>query len=131
MIRSIAAVTAGLVVTIVLVLILTPLAGMIAGVPMGAPPNTLYLVLNLIASALAGFAGGEVAVRIAHYAPHGHVIALAGVILLLALPSVFSAPAPGQPGWYPLVISIVGPASVLIGGMLAARRYERRASAAP
>ena len=129
MIRSIAAVAAGLVVTVVLVLILTPLAGMIAGVPMGAPPTPLYLVLNLLASAIAGFVGGVVAVRVAHYAPHGHVIALAVVILLLALPTVFTAPAPGQPAWYPLAISILGPISVLAGGMLAARHFDRGAPA--
>lgn len=126
MLRSIAAVLAGLVVTVVLVMILTTLAGTIARVPIGAPPTNLYLILNLTGSFIAGAAGGAVAERIAARAPHGHVIALAVVILLLSLPTVFSAPAPGQPTWYPVVISILGPVAVLTGGILAIRYLRRR-----
>ncbi|HUE96353.1 MAG TPA: hypothetical protein VMN39_06815 [Longimicrobiaceae bacterium] len=129
MIRSAAAVLAGLVVTIVLVMLLTYLAGVLAGVPVGAPPTPTYLALNLFGSAIAGFAGGDVAVRVAAHTPHGHVIALAVVILLLSLPFALSAPAPGQPTWYPFAISVVGPGSVLLGGLLAARRISRRDTA--
>lgn len=126
MLRSLAAVLAGLGVTVVLVMLLTTFAGSIADVPVGTPPTNLYLVLNLAGSFIAGAAGGAVAERIAARAPHGHVIALAVVILLLSLPTVFSAPAPGQPTWYPVAISILGPIAVLTGGILAIRYLRRR-----
>ena len=122
--RSVIAVIAGLVVAVVLVIVLSNLGSAVFGDPSGGPPTTGYLAFNLAASALAGLAGGATASRIAAHTPHGHAIALAGVILLLSLPGLFSAPAPGQPSWYPVVLSILGPASVLVGGLIARRRTE-------
>ncbi|MEX2583196.1 MAG: hypothetical protein WD766_07970 [Gemmatimonadota bacterium] len=126
MLRSIAAVLAGLVVTIVLVMVLTYLAGMIAGVGPTSPPTTLYLVLNLVGGVIAGASGGATAVRLAPHTPHGHVWALAFVVLLLSLPTLFSAPSPGQPEWYGAVLSVLGPVSVLLGGVAAARARRAR-----
>ena len=127
MLRSVIAVLAGLLVALALVLVLTYVAGVITGVGISDPPTAPYLTLNLVGSAIAGAAGGAVAVRVAHYAPHGHVVALAVVILLLALPATFSAPAPGQPSWYRVTISVLGPVSVLIGGILAIPRTPHHA----
>jgi hypothetical protein len=120
MARSLAAVLAGLCVTFLLVIVLDFLAGMAVGVHPGEPPTRAYLTLNLLGGALAGLSGGAAAARIAAHRPHGHVGALAGVILLLSLPTLFSAPAPGQPQWYALVLSVLGPLSVMVGGYLAA-----------
>jgi hypothetical protein len=122
MARSIAAVIAGLVVTAVLVMVSTFLAGSLTGIAPAEPPNTTYLLLNLLGSALAGAVGGAVAVRVAAHTPHGHVIALAVVVLVVSIPAIFSAPAPGQPAWYPLALSALVPAAVLAGGLAAARR---------
>ena len=121
MLRSVVAVLAGLVVVLGLVLITSSMLVLALGLPPDGPPTDTYLILNLVASALAGLAGGATAMRFAPHTPHGHVIALAVVILLLSLPSAFSGPAPGQPAWYGLVMSIVGPLSVLVGGLLMIR----------
>lgn len=121
MIRSIAAVLAGLVVTVVLVMLLTFLASAAVGLAPGAALSAPYLTLNLLGSALAGLAGGATAVKLAPHTPHGHVIALAILILLLSLPTLLTPPAPGQPTWYGLVVSVLGPVSVAIGGLLMAR----------
>lgn len=126
MIRSIAAVLVGLIVTFLLVMLSTQLAVALSGIPMEGRPSRAYLTLNIIGSAIAGMAGGATAVRIAAHAPHGHVIALAIAILLLSLPTLLAAPAPGQPSWYPLLMSALGPVSVLVGGLLAGRRWRSR-----
>lgn len=121
MIRSAVAVIAGLVVTVILVAVMTAAATSITGIEMGDTATTGYLVLNLVGSAIAGMVGGAVAGYIAEHTPHGHVIGLAVVILLLSFPVALSAPAPGQPTWYPLTLSVLGPASVLLGGLVAHR----------
>lgn len=125
MMRSVAAVLAGLVVTIALVIILTYLAAAWLGLPPGAPLPTLYIVLNLLGSAVAGMLGGATAVKLAPHTPHGHVFALALLILLLSLPTLFMPPAPGQPDWYGLVVSLLGPLSVAAGGLLLIRLRQR------
>lgn len=122
MMRSIAAVLAGVLVTVALVLALTFLSAAALGLGPNAAPTPAYLAVNLTGSALAGALGGATAVKLAPHAPHGHVIALAIVILLLSLPTLFTPPAPGQPSWYGAVVSVIGPVSVAIGGLLAARR---------
>jgi hypothetical protein len=124
MIRSVAAVLAALIITMLLVMILSYLAGVVLGIPIHAPPTPLYLLLNLVGGVIAGMTGGAVAVRLSHQRPHGHVIATAIAILLLSLPTIFTAPAPGQPAWYPVAISVIGPVAVLLGGMLAVRGWR-------
>lgn len=124
MIRSIGAVVGGLLVTVVLVIVLTLLATVALGIPNGGPPTPLYLVLNLLGGAIAGACGGATAVRLAPRWPHGHVGTLAVVILLLSLPTLFSPPPPGQPSWYGLTLSVLGPTSVLLGGLLAIRHVR-------
>lgn len=124
MLRSIAAVVAGLLVTIVLVMVLSFAAAAVLRLPPDGLPTPLYLALNLLGGAFAGLSGGATAVWLAPHTPHGHVGALAGLILLLSLPTLLSAPAPGQPAWYGLALSVLGPVSVALGGYLAIRRRE-------
>lgn len=119
--RSTAAVVAGLVTATLLVVLVNSGATALMDFP-ESPPGRLYLVINLAGSALAGMAGGAVAGRLAPHAPHGHVLALAIVILALSLPSFLAGATPGQPEWYPLVLSVLGPSSVLLGGVLTLRR---------
>ena len=121
MLRSAVAVLAGLVVVLGIVLISSSMLVLALGLPPEGPPTDTYLMLNLVANALAGLAGGATAMKLSPHTPHGHVLALAVVILLLSLPSAFSGPAPGQPAWYGLVMSIIGPLSVLAGGLLMIR----------
>ena len=121
MLRSVVAVGAGLLVTVTLVIVLTFLT--VAALRLGpnATPTPAYLALNLIGSAVAGAVGGATAVKLAPHTPHGHVVALAILILLLSLPTLFTPPAPGQPAWYGAVVSVIGPVAVALGGLLAAR----------
>jgi hypothetical protein len=128
MIRSILAVLAGLIVALVLVVVLSFLSSSILGIPFNGPPTRDYLLLNLLGGAIAAASGGAVAVRVAAHTPHGHMFALAIVILILSLATVFSAPAPGQPAWYHVAISVAAPASVLVGGWLASRRWAGRSA---
>lgn len=121
MLRSAAAVLAGLAVAVVLVMLFTFAASAVLGIEPGEPPTPAYLLLNLLGSAVAGAAGGATAVRIAPHTPHGHVVVLALVILLLSLPAILAGAAPGQPAWYPLALGVLGPVSVFAGGLLAAR----------
>jgi hypothetical protein len=121
LLRSCLAVLAGLALTVFLVIAFSYLAAAAVGIPAVGPPTSSYLLLNLLGSALAGAVGGATAVRLAPHRPHGHVILLAVIIVLLSLPTVLSAPAAGQPGWYALTISVLGPISVLAGGLLMAR----------
>lgn len=120
MLRSAVAVLAGLFLTMALVVAGSFLAARYFGLGPGDPPTPGYLAANLAGSAVAGFIGGATAMRLAPHRPHGHVGALAIVILLLSLPTLLSAPASGQPAWYGLAISVIGPVSVVIGGVLAA-----------
>lgn len=122
MMRSVAAVLAGLVVTVALVIALTFLSAVAVGLGPEARPTPGYLALNLAGSALAGVLGGATAVKLAPHTPHGHVVALAILILLLSLPTLFTPPAPGQPSWYGAAVSVIGPVAVAAGGVLAARR---------
>lgn len=125
MMRSIGAIAAGLAVNFALVFATTSLATLVFGVPIAGPATNGYLGLNLLGAAVAGAAGGATAVAIAAHAPHGHVLALALAILLVSLPALFAAPPPGQPAWYPLVLSVLGPVSVVAGGWLAIGRQRR------
>lgn len=126
MMRSIAAVGVGLLVTTALVFLFNLATTALTGLPLEGTSSPSYLAANLVASFIAGACGGATAVRIAAHTPHGHVVALAIAILLLSLPTLFGGAAAGQPTWYPLVISVLGPVAVLTGGLLAARRWRHR-----
>jgi hypothetical protein len=125
MLRSVAAVLAGLVVTVVLVMVLTYLVAAWFAVPVERPLPGSYLALNLLGSALAGMVGGATAVRLAPHTPHGHVFALAILILLLSLPTLLAPPSAGQPSWYGVVVSVLGPVAVALGGIAMTRVRER------
>lgn len=131
MVRSIAAVLAGLVVAVVLVITLNLLAAAALRIPLGGTPPPLYLALNLLGAAVAGASGGATAFRLAPHRPHGHVGSLALLLVLLSLPTLLAAPAPGQPTWYSLALTVLGPVSVFAGGFLAVRRVDRSPTVEP
>lgn len=124
MIRSIAAVLVGLAVTIALVLLFHQVTVHLTGIPLEGTESGPYLVANIVASFFAGACGGAAAARIAARSPYGHTIALAIAILVLSLPTLFMGAAPGQPSWYPLAMSVVGPVAVMAGGVVAGRRWH-------
>lgn len=87
----------------------------------GAPPTLTptYLAVNLICSALAALLGGWLAAHYAVSAPQSHVYALAVLMVGLSLASIRQSIAAGQPRWYALVLLVVMPFVVLLGGRLA------------
>ena len=126
--RSVLAVVAGFAAAFVIVVIVTLAAAAALGLTEGSV-TPLYLMLNLLGSALAAIAGGYVAARLAPSAPMQHGIALAIVMLLLSLSAVFSEPQPGQPGWYPVTIAIVGLVLTPVGSWMYARGERDDAAA--
>ncbi|HVX88789.1 MAG TPA: hypothetical protein VG940_07685 [Gemmatimonadales bacterium] len=76
-----------------------------------------YLTANLIASAVAAFAGGAVTARLAPDRPLYHGIALAILMCLMGLVSMRQAGG-RQPRWYQLVLCTVMPAIALIGAYI-------------
>jgi hypothetical protein len=127
--RSIAAVVAGfgfmastvMVGSIIATALFIP-AGITAAQGGGAAASipALYVAANLAVSLLGAVMGGWLSARIGSIAPLAHALALAIVTAVLAAYSAFQAPNNGQPGWYPLVVGIIGVAGVLLGGKLRA-----------
>jgi MFS-type transporter involved in bile tolerance (Atg22 family) len=130
MVRSIAAVAGGFVTMLAIVMVGT-LAAVAAFVPgglttgMSQPPSgslsRTYLAANLLVSLLGAIAGGWVTSRVAAASPSTHVLVLAGIILIMSVVTAAQGAAPGQPAWYPITISVIGLAGVLIGGAAAKR----------
>ena len=87
----------------------------------GAPPvlTPTYLAVNLTGSALAALLGGWLAAHYAASSPQSHVYALATLMVVLSLASIRPSIAAGQPRWYALVLLVVMPLVVLLGGRLA------------
>ncbi len=87
----------------------------------GASPvlTPTYLAVNLTCSALAALLGGWLAAHYAASAPQSHVYALALLMVVLSMASIRQSIAAGQPRWYALVLLVVMPLVVLLGGRLA------------
>jgi hypothetical protein len=89
----------------------------------GAVPASLpaaYFAANMATSFLGAVFGGWLAARIGAWAPFAHAAALAVLTAVLSVASIFQAPAGAQPGWYAIVVGIIGVGGVLLGGKLRA-----------
>ena len=88
----------------------------------GKPPHPRppYIALNLLYSFLAAAAGGYVTAWIAHQNPLVHVPVLALVVLLLSAMSVIQQRGQ-QPIAYQLILVVLSPIGVLLGGMFRLR----------
>jgi hypothetical protein len=117
LLRSLAAVLAGLGFMFSAVLIGTGLMGVLflAGGMVRA-----YIAASLALSGLAAIFGGWLAARIAGRLEMTHAAALAAVMAAMTLSIVFGERLEGQPGWYAPVVGAVGVAGVLAGGWLRA-----------
>lgn len=119
LVRVFLGVGAGIVVLFGLVLVVAWGATAMAGLGPDDAPTTGYLLLNLTGSAGAAVLAGMVAGSVARTwtAP------LALALLLLAMGAAAGGQAAeGQPGWYPLAVTLLGAAGVGLGGYLAPRR---------
>ena len=94
--------------------------------------TTAYLVVNLAYSAVFAVIGGYVAATVSDHSPLEHAAGLAGLMMVLGLASWLVVnrgdPVPGQPSWYPLVISLLVPPMAILGGVLVTRRTRAKTS---
>ena len=137
--RSALSILGAFFVVAVLIGLATALASnrMLGGMGLGVQVTSAYLVVNLVYSAVIAVIGGYVAATVSDHSPLGHAAGLAGFMMVLGIASWLVVnrgdPVPGQPFWYPLVISILVPPSAILGGILVTRRtrtktyYSRRA----
>ena len=130
-IRSVLTVLGAFFVVAVLVGLTTALTAklMLGSVGRGAEPTTPFLVVNLTYSVLYAIVGGYVAATVSDRSPLGHAAALSVFIMLLGLTTWVvdsGQPAPGQPAWYPWVITLLVPPTAVLGGILVTRRTRSR-----
>lgn len=80
-------------------------------------PNTGYVVFNLALSLATAIAGGYVTVWIGHDNPLRYALVLALAVLLLG--GISAVQQRGrQPLWYQLLLVVLMPVGVLLGGWL-------------
>jgi hypothetical protein len=88
----------------------------------GAVPASLpaaYFAANFATSFLGAVFGGWLAARIGAWAPFAHAAVLAVLTAVVSVVSIFQAPV-AQPGWYAIVVGIIGVGGILLGGKLRA-----------
>jgi hypothetical protein len=131
MLRSVAAVALGFAAMVIIVMT-GLMAWMAARVPGGmaamrdrmkageAMPvlPASYYVYNIALSLVAAVVAGWVTTRIAQRAPTGHLVALGVVVLAMGVVSAKGRGAERQPGWYKLVIPVVGLIGVALSALL-------------
>ena len=126
LVRIAGGVAAGLVVLFGVVLVSSWAATVASGLGPDDAPTQGYLLLNLVGSGVAAVLAGMVAAGVSRSL-------VAPVSLALTLVAIGAAAggqaAQGQPGWYPVAVTLVGAAGVMAGGFLAPRRP--RAGSAP
>jgi len=83
-------------------------------------PRVVYVIVNLAYSLAAAMAGGYVTAWIALGTPLKHVLVLAIIVLLLGGLSALQQRGL-QPVWYQLLLMIIAPTGVLLGGLLRLR----------
>ncbi|RDZ27796.1 hypothetical protein [Lysobacter silvisoli] len=118
--RSLLAVLAGLLVTVILST-LTDLALHASGVypPTMQPMATELWLLALSYRALYTLLGGYLAARLAPYRPMAHVWTLAGIGAVLGIAGVVATWGRGPefgPAWYAIGVAVTGPPCCLLGG---------------
>lgn len=126
-IRSVLSVLGAFFVVALLVGLSTELAAqlMLGSTGPAAEPTTPFLVVNLTYSVLFAIVGGFVAATVSDRSPLGHAAALSMFMMLIGLTSWMinrGQPAPGEPDWYPWVITLLVPPTAILGGILVTRR---------
>lgn len=128
MLRSLAAIAVGLGFMAATVRVGTLVASALgAGAePPASGASAVYLCANLVICGLGAVFGGWLAARIATFAPYGHASVMAAILAVLSITAETGAPAPGYPGWYPPVLSLIVVLGVLLGGKLRAAAASAR-----
>ena len=132
--RSVAAIIAGLGFMAATVTVGTMIAGSVLGAGDNKPSASAVatsLYANLLICGVGAVLGGWLAARVASYAPYGHASAMAAIVAVLSITTAAGVPAPAYPGWYPSALGIVAVLGILLGGKLraAASAEARRVEA--
>jgi hypothetical protein len=127
MFRNILAVTAGYVTMAVIVILVTIPLALAFGQPLDPEaaktvPNAAYFLLNLVLSFFAAVAGGWVTARIGS---RPMAWALSGMVLLFGALYAYQSPPHVSPGWYLIVLPIIGAIGAMAGGRLRAMKSNR------
>jgi hypothetical protein len=81
-------------------------------------PTPAYYAANIALSLAAAIAGGWVTARLAGTARTGSLIALGVAVLVMGLVSARTTPSGAQPGWYKILIPVIGVAGVAISAAI-------------
>lgn len=124
--RSFAAVVAGLAVCFVLVMVGIAAAMAAFGLKMGDVPSGGYLVTNLSVSFVAAILGGFVCARLARAREFVHAAVAAAVLVALSFVSRADA-GTHQPRWYLLVVTMLSVCGIFLGTLaqLSIKRFNR------
>jgi hypothetical protein len=95
-------------------------AGSLATGDVPASLPAAYFAANFATSFLGAVLGGWLAARIGAWAPFAHAAALAVLTAILSVVSIFQVAPRAQPGWYAIVLGIIGVSGILLGGKLRA-----------
>lgn len=129
MLRSVGAIIAGYVTTVVLTIMI--ISGLGAVLPESLnSANTGWVIANIIYGAIVAGIGGYVTAFIAQKAELKHALILAGIMLVFGIMS-FVAAMPtleetGQPVWYYPVLMLTSTPAVVLGGYFRAQQKPQR-----
>ncbi len=123
--RSVAAVILGFVALTLGSVLTGRLLLSLFGVEPEADPGTAFILASLGVRLAVTILAGFLAALSAPRAPRLHAGVLAAILVFFSLASLAGLSASGDPygpAWYPIAMLFVGPAGVLVGGSLRARR---------
>ena len=122
LLRPALALLAGLGITVLIVgggVLVTTLGALRGQDPQNFTPPAWYYAANMTLSFFGAAAGGFAVSRITHGRTLFTVMVLALILLVSGIAPILrgTASAPGQPSWYPLVLALLGPIGVIVGGL--------------
>ncbi len=130
MLRSILSVVVGYLSIAVATMLSTWLLTVAFGLPLQPAdpsfrPPTPYVAASLVSGFAIAILGGFVAARIAPRSPRRHALVLAALVLAFGVMfSLMNRTGP-HPGWYLLLLPIVGFLGVVLGGRMGERRKSQ------
>jgi len=124
MVRSVLAVIAGFLVTTMIVMIATVITAQLMFGEMTEDmlatftPTPTYLVINILYGVLAAMIGGYYTAWVARRLPVRHGMALALLILIMGVVTIFVEQQGNQPVWYSYVMPVLGAMGAVMGSRL-------------
>lgn len=120
MLRSILSLVLGFATTLVAVILANLVLFSILGLDWEDPTGGV-LASYIGVTLLGGFSAGVVSGKVAERRPFTHAAVLAAIVLVQSVWGALATSVPGA-AWYPWLLTVLGPLSVLAGGWLVAER---------